>query len=207
MESTRKRGLAAYAVGLALAVSPLSSALALTITAPGEVLMVDGVDGNVTVNVTAADGTLPLGTYDFGFLAGSSYTQITSTIGSHTFNGGDLVNFALRNRGADNIFGTGDDLIYGIADPNDYADQIYTIEINPANSQNPVVTSPYYRSLLLTWDLDRNGVMDTGFSLGVTTPLLSFDGMAPAVIPIPAAAWLLGSGLLGLGAAARRRRR
>lgn len=207
MESTRKRGVAAWTIGLAIAASPLSSALALTITDPAGVLMIDGIDGNVTVNVTAADGTLPLGTYDFGFLAGGSYTQITSTIGSHTFNGGDLVNFALRNRGADNIFGTGDDLIYGIADPNDYADQIYTIEIDPANSQNPVVTSPYYRSLLLTWDLDQNGVMDTGFTLGVTTPLLSYDGMAPVVIPVPAAVWLLGSGLLGLGATARRRRR
>ena len=198
------KGITAPAVGMLLLASPLSSAYALTVNTPGSVLMIDGTDSNITVNITAIDGTLSLAAYDFGFVTGSSYTKITSTSGSYIFNGGDIVNFALRNRGTDSIFGTTDDLIYDIANPLDYANQTYSLPIDPSFSRNPVVSGPYYRSLLLTWDLNRNGIVDTGFNLVATTPLISYDGMTP--VPLPAAAWLLGSGLLSVGAFMRRRR-
>ena len=197
------KGIAAPVAGILLLLTPLFSAYALTVNAPGKVLMIDGIDSNVTVNITAVDGTSPLGAYDFGFVTGSSYTKITSANGSYTFNGGDIVDFALRNRGADTMFCTADDVIYSISNPLDYANQTYLLAINPSFSQNPVVTSPYYRSLTLLWDLDRNGVADTGFDLVATTPITSYDGMTP--VPLPAAAWLLGSGLLSVGAFVRRR--
>lgn len=193
--------------GLVALACPVSSALALTINNPGQVLMVDGTDNNVTVNVSVADVTFPVSRYDFGFLTGSAYTRITGTTGSYTFIGGNVVNFALRDRGTDNTFGTSDDLVYSIADPLDYANQIYTVQIAASNSQNPVVTAPYYRSLVITWDLDRNGSVDTGFDLAVTTPLLTNDGFAPAAVPLPAAAWLFSAGLMGLGAIRRKPRR
>ncbi len=199
------KGFAAPAAGMLLLTGPLSSAFALSVSGPGTVLMIDGKDSNVRVNITAVDGTLSFEAYDFGFLTGTGYTKITSTIGSYIFNGGDIVDFALRNRGLDTIFGTADDLIYNMANPLDYANQTYLLPIDPSNSQNPVVTSPYYRSLLLTWDLNLDGVADTGFDLAAVTSLKSFDGMAP--VPLPAAVWLFGSGLLGLGALLRRRRR
>jgi hypothetical protein len=198
------KGIAVPTAGMLLLASPLSDAFALTVNGPGTVLMIDGTDSNVTVNVTTVDGTLPVGAYDFGFVTGASYTKITSTIGSHVFNGGDIVDFALRNRGLDNTFGTGDDLIYSISNPADYANQTYLSAIASSNSRNPVVSSPYYRSLIITWDLDHNGVADTGFDLAVTTSLRSKDGMAP--VPLPAAVWLFGSGLFGLAGLARRRR-
>ncbi len=197
------KGIAGPAAGVLLLVGPLSSAYALTVDGPGKILMIDGIDSNVTVRIKAIDGTLPLGAFDFGFVTGSSYTRITSINGSYTFNGGDIVDFALRNRGADTMFGTTDDLIYSISNPLDYANQTYLGLINPSFSQNPVVSSAYYRSLTISWDLDRNGIMDTGFDLVATTPLISYDGMAP--VPLPAAAWLFGSGLLGIGTLMRRR--
>lgn len=205
----RSLGRACLAVGALLAAAP---GFALTVESPSYVLMVDGTDANVTVNVSALDGTWPLNRYDFGFLAGSSYTRITNNsglnqLGSWQFNGGDVVNFALRDRGLDGLFGTADDLIYSIGDPLDYTNQIYSLPIDPSHSQNPVVTSPYYRSLIIAWDLDRNGVTDAGFDIGVTTPLLSYDGIMPTPVPLPGAIWLLGSGLLGLAGLARRRAR
>ncbi len=194
--------------GLLLA-SPLSGAFAalvtpdLAVTGPGKVLMVDGTDANVTVKVTVVDGTVPLGQYDFGFVTGGGYTKITSTSGSHTFLGGDRVDFALRDRGPDKKFGTGDDVIYSISNPVDYADQWYFLPIDPAYSRHPVVSSPYYHELVLAWDLNRDGILDTGFDIAASTPLSSKDGVAP--VPLPAAAWLFGSGLLGLTGVGRRK--
>jgi len=185
--------------GLLLLSAPLSSAFALTVTTPGNVLMIDGVgDNNTTVQITALDATFPISQYDFGFLSGNSFTSITSTINwTYTFNGGAVVDFALRKIATNEI--------YDIANPLDYANQVYSLPINPSYSQNPVVTSPYYHSLTIAWDLNHDGITDPGFDFAVT-PLISNDGMAPAAVPLPAAAWLFGSGLLGLGALVRRRR-
>jgi len=194
----RLKGLAAGA-GLLLLSVPFSSAFALTVTNPSSVLMIDGVgDNNTTVSVTSVDGTFPISQYDFGFLTGSTFTSITSTIDwSWTFNGGDVVDFALRNKTTSDI--------YDIASPLDYANQIYSLPIDPSLSQNPVVSSPYFHGLTIAWDLNHDGTVDPGFGFAIT-PLYSNDGMMPTVVPLPAAAWLFGSGLLGLGALTRRRR-
>ena len=196
--------------GSLLLASPLSSVYAalltpdLAVNGPGLVLMVDGSDSNVTVNISALDGTLPVATYDFGFVTGGGYNRITSAIGSYTFAGGAMVDFGLRDRDLDNTFGTGDDIIYSISNPADYANQWYYTPITASSSQNPVVSSPYYHTLALLWDLDRNGVMDTDFDIGVSTPLTGTDGVMP--VPLPAALWLLGSGLLGLAGSLRRKK-
>lgn len=200
----RLQVLHAPTLGLALLAASFSSAFALTVTTPGSVLIIDGQDAGVTVKVSAVDATVPLSQYQFGFLTGSGFTSITSFIGSYTFNGGDIVNFALRDRGGDSLFGTGDDIIYDMANALDYADQTYLIPIAPSYSQNPVVSTTYYKSLVLTWDLNLDTVMDTGFNLSIGTPVLSYDGVAP--VPLPGAVWLFGTGLLALGTTARRRR-
>lgn len=195
-------GLLALAIPLSSAWALTLSSPSLTVTNPGKVLMVDGNDPNITVTISAADGTFPVGKYDFGFVSGSTYTMITTDLlppVSYSFTGGTVVDFALRDVTTNTI--------YSISNPINYATQYYYYPINPVFSQNPVVTSPYYHALALTWDLNKDGIADTGFDISVATPLTSHDGVAPAPVPVPAAAWLMGSGVAGLfGWAVRRRK-
>jgi len=171
---------------------------ALIVTAPGPVEIIDGTDsgpGVVTFNI---DLTLPLAGYDFGLMNGANFVPIalapmgpSSLYGTYTFSGGDLVNFALES--------TSTNTIYTIADPANYATQLYYNPIDPSHSVNPVVTTPYYNTLLLEWNL-MGGSFDPTIDpmLTLTQAINPFDGMAPAVVPLPASVLLFGSGLLGL---------
>jgi hypothetical protein len=90
-------------------------------------------------------------------------------------------------------------VIYTIADPADYANQIFTIPIDPSHSVNPVVTSTYYNTLAIQWDLDGNGfnpLQDAGLTL--TTAVNPYDGMMPAPVPIPTSMLMFGTGLVGV---------
>ena len=62
---------------------------------------------------------------------------------------------------------------------------------------------------LVDYTLDQNGAPDTGNgSEGELYATLTFDGPEGAIpVPLPAPVMLLGAGLLGLGAASRRRRK
>ena len=178
-----------------------------TVTGPGLVLMIDGKDKGMDVDIRVRGGKkLFADGFDFGFMDGATYTPIQSSWcepGDFNFTGGTVVDFTLRNKGADGIFGTSDDSYFRLSDTADYADQFYFGPINPAKSRNPVTSETYYRRLILTWDPDHDGKSD--FSV-VLRAWNSSDGMAPAPVPVPAAAWLFGSGLIGLMAVIRRKR-
>ncbi|TCV88993.1 VPLPA-CTERM sorting domain-containing protein [Sulfurirhabdus autotrophica] len=51
----------------------------------------------------------------------------------------------------------------------------------------------------------RLGIHVTGFQDGNSASFVNNPGLPPQVVPVPAAAWLLGSGLIGLVGLARRR--
>ena len=156
-----------------------------------------GVQPGDRVATFNIDGTSHLSEYDFGFVDENGFTPIalspagpSSVFGSYRFEGGSLVNFALR----ESVSGS----IYSIADPLDYADQLFLDPIDPSRSVNPPVSYTYYNSLLLEWDLDHNGSRDVGYTL--TTANNPFDGLAPqspAPVPLPASFFLFGGGLAG----------
>lgn len=210
-------GSLSHTPALASTVSPSE----LYVYDPAKVQMVDGTDGNSSVSLRFWLSTPSRAAYDFGFMDDGMYVSMTGasrTQGRHTFLGGDIVDFALRNYGNDGTFGTSDDLVYRISDAAGYAQQHYFAPINPSRSRNPVVTSTYYQDLGLSWDLDLDG----HFTAHTLIEFISskYDGMRPAPntpvycptptetptpVPAPAALWLFGSGLLALATAFRRR--
>lgn len=172
------------------------------VNAASKVQLIDGIDRDSRVTIKAWLDAPQRSVFDFGFMNDGLYVPMTGkshTRGGYTFAGGSVVDFALRDRGVDSLFGTPDDVVYRLSDSADYARQTYYKPVKSSKSRNPTVTQVYFRDLRLNWDLDLDGKPDVRTWLEFKRG--KHDGMmpAPAAVPLPAALWLFGSGLLGLG--------
>lgn len=181
----------------------------LTLHNSSMVQMIDGRDQNSFASILAilAKGKNNQAS-DFGFTNGDSFSPITGRyrdIGGYNFSAGAVVDFALRLYGLDNKSGTGDDKIFRLSDPANYATLTYFGSIDPKYSRNPVQTEKYFLGVLINWDLNLDKKIDYR-ALVIATGLPGFDGVTPASpVPLPAGIWLMATGLLGLMRFVRRK--
>lgn len=162
-----------------------------------------GSDGGLIIGVTQAPGEIDGGWSFFGYSGGGHYTTVAPTGG--TTNGVDMSGWAVYWNGLNIPMGT------GAWTPQNCA----TLGCSGMTFSDGVAT--------LVWD----GLADSAYSLWYTATvppgdpsgfggvqyMLHLEGIVTSVtivdpppVPVPAAAWLFGTGLLGLLGVARRRR-
>ncbi|MBU4185845.1 MAG: hypothetical protein KKH84_07655 [Proteobacteria bacterium] len=169
------------------------------------ILAIDGnTDTNTTVDFTISDfalGAGASGTLSYTIDSGATWTDISFTTvvtPSYSYGyadlsceGGDILDFKLQTLGTPgNVYYS-----YNSSD----ATITYLTAIASSNSKNPIYNDDYYSTILLGWNVSP------AFKLDLVASNTASDGFAP--VPIPASVLLLGSGILGLIAIGRVRKR
>jgi hypothetical protein len=148
------------------------------------IMLVDGkYDGNNTVNVTVSDYSY-LSDYNIFYQLGSgtwtSWTIGTTILGT----GGQILSFGLDSKTDGNA--DPEKFSYNISD----ATLTFSSQISPSLSENPMVSTDYYRNVDILW---KNAGL---FKLTIASTDFVNDGFT--AVPIPGSLLLLGSGVFGL---------
>lgn len=136
-----------------------------------------------------SDGAAGTGV-DFAFNANPSNLP-GGNLASPAFNASTTTVFT-----ADSNSGAGGVVDHGVNLANEWLTLDYSLQ--SGRSLNDVLTELSNGNL-------RLGIHVQGFSSGSSESFVNDPGLPPSSIPVPAAAWLLGSGLLGLVGVARRK--
>ena len=186
------------------------SAMALMIDHGTTVSLVDGADRGSTINLLSSD--MPLNGYDLRYsLNGADWSLVDNLWNS--FEGGGVLDFALAGQTPDEFYVLSND----VNDSNFSATMQFLSAVEPSQAQQPLMTTPYYRDLLITWNIGDI----TTYSNSLALPSLSWsnlrsgnvysDGVAPVIasapVPEPGTMIILGTCLLCLGGAASRKKK
>lgn len=178
----------------------------VVINQPGMVYMAAGKGHDSGVSLQVSGKWSRSAGYQFGYVAGSIFSPIINGDGAKhnlSFQDGTSVDFAVRNKGDDGMFGTTDDTLFRLADAAGYAVQMYS----DPNHQGSTSGSPVdYSKLTLRWDINSDDANDLSVLLKSTTCDTGMHFAPATPVPVPAALWLLGSGIVGLTTFLRRRK-
>jgi hypothetical protein len=133
------------------------------------------------------DGDYTSITTDFNSNIGNSYQLFDSTTFSHTFLSGDIISF----NGSFTYDPSLGDLLIDIVRSNE-----------TGGNHGQMATNSGSLSRALQWPLSEcySGCLESVSGYGISTQFVG-----ATVVPVPAAVWLFGSGLLGLIGVARRK--
>lgn len=161
------------------------------------VWIIDGDDNGAIVDIGLVDNVIA--GFDFGYIDNTGSFAALLSDGSvyvqHTWNGGDVVDFAIRNTLTGAIYSLGED-----ANGNNYCTLSFSGEIPAGYSVNPVVENNYWNTVNMKWGVPavipgypEDATVGFDVAMAITNP---HDGVAP--VPEPATMLLLGPALLGL---------